>query len=127
MACPTYLADWPRRRTAAHLWGETNCFVSPHFRSWHWKAMQLEGGQTMAKRSRRARKASQKGQRRNGILRLLMSLRLFRSQMKRSGKMDGLAYGVALLSAVRTYRGAKAQKRATDARKTTTLRELLGG
>lgn len=80
----------------------------------------------MAKRSR-PRKESQKGQRKNGILRLLMSLRLFRSQMKRSGKMDGLAYGAALLSAVRTYRGAKAKQRKADQRKKTTLRELLGG
>jgi hypothetical protein len=56
-----------------------------------------------------------------------MSLRLFRAQMKRSGKMDGLAYGVALLSAVRTYRGAKANQRKADARKKTTLRELIGG
>lgn len=81
----------------------------------------------MAKRSMRSSESPQKGQRRNGILRLLMSLRLFRSQMKRSGKMDGLAYAAALVSAVRTYRGEKGKQRNAEAGERTTLRELLGG
>jgi len=56
-----------------------------------------------------------------------MSLRLFRSQMKRSGKMDGLAYTVALLIAVRAYRSEKGKQRGADRGERTTLREVLGG
>ena len=81
----------------------------------------------MAKKSKPSGRAAKQGGRRNGILRLLMSLRLFRSQMKRSGKMDGLAYTVALLTAVRTYRAEKGKQRGADRGERTTLREVLGG
>lgn len=61
------------------------------------------------------------------LLRTLLAVRTTRQQAKKSDQFGGVAWAVALIVGVWTYRSEKQQQREEQRLTRTTLRELLDG